>query len=263
MGADFDPVTFTRKVQKHFSRVAQSYHQAAEVQRQMAHRLVQLLPASQPPVKHLFEMGAGTGILTKELDQRLQVAHYTLNDLCKELLQQVPPLQDPQPTWAVGDASTWCYDNRQIDFFASASALQWLPRPLLFLANLYHQILPGGTMLIATYGPNNLQELRSLTGQGLSYASLLEYKQLFASFPDARFELREETIVTWHRSPLLMLKSLQNTGVTALPSSSQPVFTSKTQVEQFAKQYAEQFQSQSGQVKLSYHAIYLWVQKGL
>ena len=60
-----------------FDRAASHYNEAAEPQRLVIDRLVQLIDEHLPKAKrhfaHAFELGTGSGLLTERIDQLLQI----------------------------------------------------------------------------------------------------------------------------------------------------------------------------------------------
>ena len=157
-----------------FDRAAAHYNEAAEPQRLVIDRLVQQLdehlPKAERHFAHAFEMGTGSGLLTERIDQLAQIDHWTLADLSPALLAQVPRLRDPHPELRVGDAS-----ELSLDLFVSSSAIQWLADPCAYLARTVHELAARATVAVSTFGPDNLLELRQLTGQGLHYPSLANW----------------------------------------------------------------------------------------
>ena len=108
----------------HIYRAAAHYNEAAEPQRLVIDRLVQLLeehlPKTERHFAHAFEMGTGSGLLTERVDQLLEVDHWTLADLSPALLAQVPRLRDSHPELRVGDASELSLEGLGIDLFISS-----------------------------------------------------------------------------------------------------------------------------------------------
>ena len=105
----------TASLAHQFDRAAAHYNEAAEPQRLVIDRLVQLLeehlPKTERHFAHAFEMGTGSGLLTERVDQLLEVDHWTLADLSPALLAQVPRLRDLHPELRVGDASELSLDK--------------------------------------------------------------------------------------------------------------------------------------------------------
>lgn len=262
MGRDHKPVNFSQVVRRHFAKAAHTYHNSAKVQEQIANRLISLYLPHPRKIECLFEMGAGTGILTRLLDSQHTVKHFILNDLCLELLQQIPSLQDPNPEIILGDAEDLDLSGKNIDLFVSSGALQWLSDPLNYLSRVYQSLPSEADIMVATFGPDNLFELRSLTGTGLHYPSLLDYKSYWQSqHPEATISLQEEKIPTLHSSSLEMLKSLRKTGVTALPEReyNSPI-TRVCDLETLLSNYTHRFSEEQG-VRLTYHALYIHIHK--
>lgn len=263
MGTDNCPVNFTALVQKHFARAAKTYHHQAKVQEKIAQRLVQLYVPKGKEIQHLFEMGAGTGLLTQLLDEYLQIKKLSLNDLCSDLLRQIKISSRLTPTFYIGDATKIDLMPLGIDFFASSGALQWIPDSMQYLSRVYASLNPSGAELVlGTFGPENLKELRQLSKRGLDYLSIEDIRHYWhKNHPESSIETMEEEIVMCYPSVQAMLLSLKQTGVTALPADQSPAIPDKKQLQEFIKEYKRLFTNAEGGVSLTYHAQYIHINK--
>lgn len=158
-----------------FDRHTSTYDRHAVVQRAVASRLAGLLPEGLSFGK-VLEFGCGTGFLTESLLKRVFMEELELNDLSMKMLQiaqqKISPLLSNKKTLlhlCPGSVERLYFSN--YDLIGSASVLQWIESPFALLSQISKRLLPGGHLLIATYGGKNLKELRQLSRQGLSYLS--------------------------------------------------------------------------------------------
>ncbi|EJW96227.1 biotin biosynthesis protein BioC [gut metagenome] len=233
-------------VNHRFSRVVESYHREAVAQRQIAERLVELLQreVGEVPVHpHLLEIGCGTGFLTRPLVACLQPGCLVLNDLCTEMsrcyddwlsgssgsLSQSGSLDSPSQSgssgslsqWVpgevhflAGDAETLLFPGGQ-DLIVSCSVLQWFTAPETFFSRCARLLKPDGYLAFSTFGGDNLKEVTALTGAGLTYRSLEEWKTLLAPHFEVVYAGEEHLTLTFD-TPLEVLYHLKHTGVTAI-----------------------------------------------
>jgi putative biotin synthesis protein, bioC len=246
-----------------FDRAAPHYNKAAQPQRIVIDRLVRLLDGLLPKTKrhftHAFEMGAGSGLLTERIDQLVEVDRWTLSDLSQGLLEQVPSLRDPNPELWIGDATDVDLKGLNIDLFVSANAIQWLVNPCSYIERVLTEIEEQAVLAVTTFGPNNLLELRQLTGQGLEYPSIREWRNSLErlGYP---YKLQSELLPIHFTDPLAVLSHLRHTGTTQLPGARQQIHT-LGQLESFTKKYIANFADNTEGVTLTFHPIYIIINK--
>ena len=139
----------------------------------------------------------------------------------------------------------------RFDLVVSASAFQWMRDLRGFFHRLAGLLQPGGCLLFNTFLPDNLFEIRTLTGRGLDYPTAAE----LGSWLSSDFEVKrceEKTICFTFTSPVEVLRHLKATGVTATGNH----LWTKGRLEQFRKQYIEQFSTPDGSVTLTYRPVY-------
>lgn len=253
----------TASLANQFDRAAAHYNEAAEPQRLVIDRLVQLLdehlPKSERHFAHAFEMGTGSGLLTERIDQLVEVDHWTLADLSPALLAQVPRLRDPHPELRVEDASELSLEGLGIDLFVSSSAIQWLDDPCAYLERTVHELSARATVAVSTFGLDNLLELRQLTGQGLHYPSLATWRSTLQElgYP---YEIHTERLVIPFSDPMAVLQHLRHTGTAQLPNAPQQIHT-PNQLRCFTKRYITNFADETGRVTLTFQPIYIIINK--
>lgn len=260
MGRSTQSDPYIERIARQFARSATTYHRRAVVQRMVAERLAHRLPQGEP-FAHAFEWGAGTGLLTGLVDERCRVDRWTVNDLSPLLLDEIAPVRSGQMEKQVGDGSQLSFAFSDYDLWLSSSALQWLPQPMEFLLRVLRDLSLGCRVLVSTFGPGNLEEVRSLTGQGLTYPSMTDWQSALKSLPLSSCELFEERIPIHFPSAREVLRHLKETGVTALPDSSERMRT-RQQIITFAEQYEKHFTELNPPgVRLTYHPIYIDIHK--
>jgi len=245
--------TDKKQVQLHFARAADTYDRQAVIQHRVAERLLSLVSKyrSDPPNSAL-EIGCCTGILTRKLVSRfpqLEVLH--INDLVEDFSRQVGRIDIPgQVEFLAGDIETIPLPG-QYQLIISSSTFHWFHDLAVFFAKLRHHLHGDGLLAFAMYGPDNLQEIRALTGCGLKYPSL---KQLVAML-EPHLEVltaTEAREVLFFQNPSAVLQHLRDTGVNALAGSS----WSKQRLQEFICQYQNRFSGETG-VRLTYHPMYI------
>lgn len=241
-------------LRRQFQRAAASYEAQALAQRQAAERLLDLLERhGGGPFRRVLEIGCGCGLLTRSLLARCSgIEELVLNDLAPdfasrlELAAPVPAL----PRFLPGDIETLPLPG-PFDLIISSSALHWLHDLDSLLKKLSAHLSPGGSLAFSLYGPENLREIRELTGLGLRYSSLAAVAAMLRDSGLSLLHSSEEAATLHFASPQDVLRHLRQTGVNAL--SREP--WSRVRLEQFCAEYRRHF-SAGGRVSLTYHPMY-------
>lgn len=242
----------TKRVCACFTRALPTYDREARAQRLICERLASFLPDEVAAgCRRVLEIGCGTGALTRLLRPYCPTAEYVANDLCESCRPAIERLFPDAPVWFLaGDAERVAFPGR-FNLVVSASAFQWMSDLSSFFCKLAALMKPGGTLLFNTFLPDNLFEIRTLTGKGLDYPNATE----LGAWLSSDFEVKRcegETIRLAFASPVEVLHHLKATGVTATGNH----LWTKGRLEQFCKQYIEQFSTSDGNVMLTYRPLY-------
>ncbi len=258
--ATIEMTTSTDKehIAQRFASSASSYDEHAIVQKHIHLQLIKLLSAQgKQNFSSVLDIGCGTANLCKLIDQQFHVEAWTLNDLHRDALDY-GQFQAKSGSIRIlkGDAEILDLGGNY-DLILSASAIQWFDQPKSFLESLAPRLKAGGFLLLSTFGLTNLQEFRKLTGLGLDYYSLDDYRLWLKDYE--LIELYEESYTLEFPSPRSVLHHLKRTGVTGL--SPQANYWTKNKLFKFEQDYIKAFSTPSGAVHLSYHPIYILARK--
>lgn len=242
------------QVRRRFTRHLAAYDSLAVVQQRIAATLAGLfVPHAPERIGRALEVGCGTGFLTRELLKIGRVEKLYLNDLVPEAL---PALQAKlgldSAELLPGDAEQMRMPTG-LDLAASASAMQWFEDLDGFFAKTADALNPGGWFVFNLFGPENLHQIKALTGIGLEYLPAETLRTLL----EKRFEVvefREETIRQTFDTPFDVLRHLQQTGVTATGEFRWTPGSLRT----FEREYADRY-GNGGAVCLDWDVIYVIV----
>ncbi len=146
-----------------FSRAADSYDEAAVLQREVSRRMLERLDLVTLEPGAVLDLGCGTGEQTQQLLQRYSKAAIHSLDFALPMLAHVRNKGRwlRRPRCICGDMEQLPLANNSIDLICSSLAFQWASDP----ASLYQECLrvlrPGGLLMFTTFGPDTLQELRA------------------------------------------------------------------------------------------------------
>ena len=257
-----------------FAKARDTYSQAACAQRQVADKMLglveealtytrrntptgvkQCLPAGGDKELSVVEIGCGTGIYSELLLHRLHPSQMLLVDLCPEMEPLIRALTTRHPEV---EATFMAADAEQMDLptgiqlITSCSTVQWFEAPQAFVKRCAQSLAPEGVLAFSTFGPDNLQEISTLTGHGLYYPTLAEWHTMMP--PTLHLHhAEEERITLWFPSPIEVLKHLKETGVTG----TEKQVWSKQRLHDFCQAYNARFSNARGEVSLTYHPMYL------
>jgi malonyl-CoA O-methyltransferase len=162
MSTVFDP----RQVRRAFSRASASYDAAAALQHEVEARLLESLDYLEDRVPQtILDLGCGPGHAAAAMRKRWPRARVVAMDLALPMLQQARPRSGWNPLQKPvdrinADARALPLADNSVDVLFCNLCLQWVDDLPAVFAGFRRVLRPGGLLLVSTFGPDTLQELR-------------------------------------------------------------------------------------------------------
>ena len=237
-------------VAQRFAKAGQSYVEHAVIQKQISAQLFEYLKAYCPQsLASVLEIGCGSGNLTHLFQSHFQVEQLFLNDLYDDVEQHF--LSVDKINWLIGDIEQLELPSG-LDAVISSSALQWMIDLPALLQRIYSALKPNAYFCFSSFGPDNLTEIKQLTGQGLNYVDLDTLQQQLEQQGFEVLFMHQDHKQRYFDHPKSILQHLKATGVTATAKSHR---WTKQSLQQFYSDY-QQFHDEQG-FSLTYHPIYV------
>ena len=169
-------------IKKRFASHLEEYDKLSVVQRDVCEKLANKLLSITSQHQNLsgsgYEIGAGTGFLTRYVLENYPALKWYINDLVPETESYIDNiisqsgLENVTCVW--GDAEKLKLIGN-VSLLVSSSAMQWFNSIEKYLQNIYPSIANGGWVAFSIFGKRNFLEVReSSGGVGLDYPTISE-----------------------------------------------------------------------------------------
>ena len=251
------------KTRSGFDRAAQTYDDAALIQREIGDRLVERLDYVRLNPQRVLDLGCGTGKISQALLNRYPQAEVIGVDLA---LSMVKTTQQ-----SAGDSSQLsgiCADVQQLPFqdecaelLISNLMLQWCNDLLAVFQECVRVLRPQGLFTFTTFGPDTLYELRNSWGQIDGYTHASQFVDmhdvgdtlLAAGFHDPVMD--REVITVTYPAVKGLLQDLKAIGANNATLGRNRGLTGKQRLQAFYQAY-EAYQLEDGLYPATYEVIY-------
>lgn len=210
------------------------YDEFAYAQKITAKKLIKILCKYKNEFENIYEIGCGSGILTKEILNHISYKYLTLNDKYKS-----PIMQNFKEN--IGDILDIDMPLN-LDLVISSSTFQWIENLAKLREKIYLSLKKDGILAFNIFCKGNLAELQNFTNQGLNYKTTDEIYKIF----DFKFDILEQFsnhIEIKFKSLKELLNHLKQTGVNNLNGNFK---LNKTNLKGLEAHFNENF-------KLSYY----------
>lgn len=152
-----------RSIRRAFSRAAGVYARHARVQATVAERLLERLDGLKFEPQRILDLGAGPGHQARALAERFPAARVVAMDAALPMMTAAGRQRGrfrKRFERVVADARELPLARASVDLLYSSLMLQWIDDLPAVLNGFRRVMKPGGLLMISTFGPDTLQELR-------------------------------------------------------------------------------------------------------
>ena len=239
-----------KSVKLHFEKSMDKYDENAIVQRFLAETLASETASCKTGYSKILELGCGTGMLTRQIRQKLCFDSYTANDLSEKSKKYLDKILKNY-IFIRGNAAKIPMTSTY-DLIISNAMFQWFTNLDEILAKYAKILNPDGILAFTTFSPENFPELETITGLSLDYKPENELKEILQkNYKILKFETFKKVLA--FSTPLELLYHLKNTGVNSLGDKKWDF----ADVKNFCRKYLENFEN----VTLTYVPILVVAQK--
>ncbi len=253
-----------QKIASTFGTSASYYDNHAKVQREVADRLIASLQPWRDiiPAGPIIELGCGTGFVTEGLAELYSDREIQATDLSEEMVdfckQKYPGLE--QVTFSVQDAEDPPYDEPHYAMTVSGFTPQWFKDPAVTLGKWLEATKPGGLLLASFPGSESFPEWREKCQElGLPFTGNplpdVEEMVIKMSLGPAQLDYYEDTITQTFDSARDFFSQLKKLGAS---TQRQGRSLSAKELSLLIDHWDD---SSDGQVKVSYHIVFLAVKR--
>ena len=254
------PLFDAKQVRRAFSRSAASYDAAAQLQHAVEARLLESLdylddPAlKREPPQRVLDLGCGTGRASIAMQKRWPKAQIVSLDLALPMLRQARGtsarsmgwLSNPfarKPAQVCADARALPLAEASVDVLFSNLCVQWVEDLDALFAGFRRVLKPNGLLLVSTFGPETLWELRDAFAHADAAPHVSPFADI-AGFGDALVRAgfrqpvldREEEATHYPDLPALM-RELRAIGATNALASRRHTLTGRSRFATAASAY--------------------------
>ncbi|WP_394538721.1 malonyl-ACP O-methyltransferase BioC [Lysobacter enzymogenes] len=263
-----------RQVRRSFSRAAHGYDQAAALQREVGARLSETLDYLDERVPDVVvDVGCGPGHLSASMQQRWPRAQVIALDLALPMLREArgrfgeggwrPRLLGGarRPDAVCADARALPLRDASVDVLFSNLCLQWVEDLPAVFAGFRRVLKPGGLLLVSTFGPDTLFELRGAFAQADAAPHVSPFASI-AQFGDALIAagfknpvLDRDEFVLGHDDLGHLMRELRTLGATNASVDRRRSLTGRARFARAALAY-EPLRGADGKLPATWEVVY-------
>lgn len=145
-----------------FGKAAHQYQELAQVEAQLAERLVERLDEVPQQAGRVLDLGSGPGVLLDALRKRYKSSEIILLDASTSMLRRVRSLgwRRRRALRIAGSLNALPLGDDSVDLIVSALALPW-SNLRIAIEEISRVLKPDGLLLFTSYGPDTLGQLRA------------------------------------------------------------------------------------------------------
>jgi malonyl-CoA O-methyltransferase len=251
-----------RHVRRAFGRAAETYEAHAVLQAEVAARLAERLDDVAIEPARILDAGSGPGAGSAALLARYPFADVVALDFALPMLRAAARRAGEPAgfTRVCADLQTLPFADAAFDIVWSNLCLQWCNDPGLAIAECARVLRPGGLLLLTTFGPSTLHELRDAFAAADADPHVSRFVDmhdlgdalLTTGFRDPVLERDDFTLT--YRDVCALMRELRSIGATNADAKRARTLTGKGNFARVAGAY-EPFRRE-GLLPATYEVVY-------
>lgn len=238
-------------ITKRFRDSLKNYDSSAQIQKVMAVELVKKLKEKTSSFQRVFEVGCGTGILTREIFKDLNLKEFFCNDLFEESFDFIKPFCKSDH-FSAFDAEKIENYPKNLNLIISGAVFQWFENLPKYLRNVSEKLCKNGIIAFSTFGRDQFYEISQVTGKRLKYFQKEELiESISKEYELVSFSEWKQTLQ--FNSVKEIMTHIKETGVSGIGSKT----AKKMPLTEFRKKYRETF-FKDGKLPLTYNPQ-IWI----
>jgi len=248
-----------QQMKQSFNTAAQTYDQAADLQRDVGDLLLQNINDLDFKNKTILDLGSGTGYLSQSIQNRLQNNRIISVDIAENMLK-FSQQKHPKQTSLCGDAENLCFSHNSIDIIISNMALHWCQDIKKTFQELHRILQPKGCIIFTMLGEKTLQELQHCWNTIDQYTHVNRFpnkKDIQQALTNATFSktlLNTKIITRSYNTIYTLMKKLKAIGAHNVTTEKPKGLTGKQKLQALEKAY-ESFRNKENNLPATYEII--------
>ena len=264
------PLFDTRHIRHAFSRAAGSYDAAAALQHEVEARLLESLDYLEDrEPQTVLDLGCGPGRAAAAMRQRWPRARVLALDLALPMLHAAKLASGKPSRWSLrkpvesicADARALPLADNTVDVLFSNLCLQWVEDLPAVFAGFRRVLRPGGLLLLSSFGPDTLHELRAAFAQADAAPHVSPFASI-AQVGDALMHagfrnpvLDRDALATHYADLPALMRELRAIGATNALRSRRSTLTGKSRFSRAAEAYEVERRGNDGLLPASWEII--------
>lgn len=245
-------------VSNRFAKSIDTYNKNAFVQQEMADKLCLSVKGIQnKDYNSIFEIGCGTGFLTKRLIREFKPSNLVSNDIVKNYSPVIDSIIEEsiehsnEFTHRFEDCDIESYNTSdKFDLIISNATFQWLTDIDEFFKKSYSWLKDDAILAFTTFGPENFIEIKEIENFGLDYIPFSIMQSKLQRHFDILYKSEDDNKI-YFETPRDVLNHIKLTGVNGLRKEK----WTKSDFQRFSEEYVARFNTDKG-LSLTYNPYY-------
>ncbi len=241
-------------VRSAFNKASDDYDDHAFLQKEIATRLDQKLDVISSSSNVILDLGAGTGLLSKQLTKRFPDSKIIALDFAQN------SLKNNQITRKIcANANHLPLADSSVDIVISSLMMQWCPDLKQLFSEIHRVLNNDGLILFSTFGPDTLKELKkswSVVDDKTHVNAFIDMHDIGDQMLQNGFQspvMEMETLTLTYQKVTDLLRDLKAIGAQSVDNRSKSL-TGKNKFQLMIQMY--EAYRQDGKLPATYEVIY-------